>query len=103
MVDLVIAAPEALRLEQRTGFRREATALLDRLAPGRGTLVIDLGATRAVDSAGLGALIVIHRQAAARRVDVRLVRVSEEIRFLLRLTKLDELFELDMPGTAGSS
>lgn len=90
-----LAAPEALGLDTRTGFRREAAALLDELPEGTGRLVIDLTATRAVDSAGLGALMLIQRRAAERRQTVCLRGANEELRFLLVLTKLDDLFELE--------
>jgi anti-anti-sigma factor len=95
-----LAAPEALSLESRTAFRRTAVELLDQLPEGAGRLVIDLSATRAVDSAGLGTLMLIQRRAAERRVAVALRGANEELRFLLVLTKLDDLFELE--GGAGS-
>ena len=48
--------------------------------------------TREVDSAGLGALMLIQRMAAERRQIVVLRNPSEEVRFLLTLTKLYDLF-----------
>jgi len=57
--------------------------------------VIDLAGTRHVDSAGLGALMLIQRRAAERRQLVILRNLREEIRFLLVLTKLDDLFQLE--------
>ncbi len=62
---------------------------------GGGRLVIDLSYTREIDSAGLGALMLIQRHASERRLAVALRHASEEIRFLLVLTKLSDLFELD--------
>jgi anti-anti-sigma factor len=94
----VLAAPEELGLESRTAFRRAAVELLDQLPPGEGRLVIDLSATRQVDSAGLGALMLIQRRAAERRLTVCLRNANEELRFLLVLTKLDDLFELESGG-----
>jgi anti-anti-sigma regulatory factor len=91
----VLAAPEALGLESRTAFRRAAGELVEQLPEGAGRLVIDLSSTRAVDSAGLGALMLIQRKAAERRLSVRLRGANEELRFLLVLTKLDDLFELE--------
>ena len=91
----MLAAPEELSLESRTTFRRAATELLEQLAEGAGRLVIDLSATRQVDSAGLGALMLIQRKAAERRQIVCLRGANEELRFLLVLTKLDDLFELE--------
>lgn len=76
-------------------FRREAVRLLDSLPEGRGRLTIDLGPTREVDSSGLNALILIRRAAARRRLSVRLRGVSDELRVLLALTKLDRQFEMD--------
>src|SRR5207249_3886256 len=63
----VLAAPEELGLDSRTAFRRAAGELLAQLEEGTGRLVIDLSATRQVDSAGLGALMLIQRKAGERR------------------------------------
>ena len=90
-----IAAPERLDLDSRTAFRRAAGSILDGFAEGAGRLVIDLAGTRSVDSAGLGALMLIQRKAAERRLTVCLRGANEELRFLLVLTKLDDLFELE--------
>src|SRR5256884_7500884 len=94
-IEKTIAAPERLDLESRTAFRRAAGEVLDLLAEGNGRLVIDLSGTRTVDSAGLGALMLIQRKAAQRRPIVCLRGANEELRFLLVLTKLDALFELE--------
>lgn len=91
----VLAAPEELGLDSRTAFRRTAAELLEQFPEGLGRLVIDLSATRQVDSAGLGALMLIQRKAAERRLTVCLRGANEELRFLLVLTKLDDLFELE--------
>lgn len=90
-----LMAPEHLGLQSRTDFRQQAVALLERLPEGTGRLVIDLGATRQVDSAGLGALMLIQRKAAERRQAVVLREPNQELRFLLVLTKLEELFVLE--------
>jgi anti-anti-sigma factor len=97
-MEKALAAPEELGLETRSAFRRTAGELLDQLPEGAGRLVIDLSATRAVDSAGLGALMLIQRKAAERRQSVCLRGANDELRFLLVLTKLDDLFELETGG-----
>jgi len=94
-IEKALAAPEELGLESRTTFRRAASELLEQLPEGAGRLVIDLSGTRAVDSAGLGALMLVQRKAAERRVSVCLRGANEELRFLLVLTKLDDLFDLE--------
>jgi len=92
-----MAAPETLGLDTRVEIRKAAIRLLEEMPEGAGRLVIDLARTRQVDSAGLGALMLIQRRAAERRQVVVLRGASEEIRFLLMLTKLDDLFQLESP------
>ena len=91
----VIAAPATLGLETRTESRREAVGLLDGLPEGTGRLVVDVSLTRLVDSAGLGTLILIQQHAAGRRQIVRLRGINEELRLLLVLTKLEDMFEIE--------
>ena len=90
-----LVAPGHLGLDSRAEFRQQATALLDTLPERTGRLVIDLSQTRQVDSAGLGALMLVQRRAAERKQVVVLRNVNEELRFLLVLTKLDDLFQLE--------
>jgi anti-anti-sigma factor len=94
-VERGLAAPETLGLETRVEIRQAAAQLLDEMPEGTGRLVIDLTQTRQVDSAGLGALMLIQRMAADRRHVVVLRNPSEEVRFLLTLTKLYELFVVE--------
>ena len=61
-----LAAPETLGLNSRVEIREAAKHLLAELPTGTGRLVIDLSATRTIDSAGLGALMLIQRMAAWR-------------------------------------
>lgn len=88
----VLDAPTLLGLSTRAGFRTAANSLLDEMAVGNGELVIDLGATREVDSAGLGALVLVQRHASDRRQQIVLRGVGPELEYLLVLTKLDDLF-----------
>ncbi len=90
-----MAAPATLGLETRVEFRKAAIALLEALPEGEGRLLIDLAATRHVDSAGLGALMLVQRRAAERRQAVVLLNPTDELRFLLAITKLNALFELE--------
>jgi anti-anti-sigma factor len=94
-VERGISAPDTLGLETRVQIRKAAIQLLEQMPEGTGRLVIDLSHTRHIDSAGLGALMLIQRRAAERRQDVVLRNPSEEIRFLLVLTKLYDLFQVE--------
>ncbi len=91
----VLTAPDELGLESRVAFRRAALEALGELPEGEGRLILDLRGTRNVDSAGLTTLMLIQRRAAARRQVVRLRGALAELRVLLVLTKMDELFELE--------
>lgn len=91
-----LKAPERLGLDTRVEFRKAAVQILEQMPEGVGELVIDLKPTRHVDSAGLGALMLIQRRAAERRLLVVLRNPNDEIRFLLALTKLAELFRFEM-------
>ncbi len=94
-VERGLAAPDTLGLESRVEIRKAAFHLLEEMPEGTGRLVIDLGRTRHIDSAGLGALMLIQRRAAERRQVVVLRNPNEEIRFLLVLTKLYDLFQVE--------
>ncbi|MFI5234568.1 MAG: STAS domain-containing protein [Gemmatimonadales bacterium] len=95
LMNETLMAPEHLGLLSRSDFRQQAVVLLERMPEDSGRLVIDLTATRQVDSAGLGALMLIQRKAAERRQAVVLRGANEELRFLLVLTKLEDLFTLE--------
>jgi anti-anti-sigma factor len=97
-VERGLFAPDTLGLESRVEIRKAAIQLLEDMPEGSGRLVIDLGRTRHIDSAGLGALMLIQRRAAERRQAVVLRNPSEEIRFLLVLTKLYDLFQIELGG-----
>lgn len=89
-----ITAPSELGLETRVSFREAALAELRGLSEG-GTLRVDLAGTARVDSAGLSALMLIQREAAEHGQRVVLRHPSEEFRYLLALTQLTDLFELE--------
>ena len=97
--DLMVRAPMALDRDSRTAFRQEALAEVEAArgrAPG-GRLVVDLTGTTRVDSAGLGALIMLQQRASELRLTVCLRGASEELHFLLVLTRLDGRFEFEPP------
>ncbi len=97
----VVQAPEVLGLEARGEFRDGAVAMLDQLPLKSGVLVIDFSGTRRIDSAGLGAMMLVQRRAAERHQKVVLRHLRDEFKFLLVLTKLDDLFEIE--GESGGS
>ena len=89
-----VNAPAALGLESRNDFREQAIGTLADLAE-EGTLAIDFAGTAKIDSAGLGVLMLVQRKAAERRQRVLLRNLRDEFKYLLVLTKLDDLFEIE--------
>jgi anti-anti-sigma regulatory factor len=98
--ELVVRAPPVLDKDSRTAFRLAALAEVEaRLGAAPGSrLVVDLSGTTRVDSAGLGALIMLQQRASELRHPVCLRGASEELRFLLVLTRLDDRFEFEPPS-----
>jgi anti-anti-sigma regulatory factor len=95
--EVVLRAPPALDRVSRASFRRQAREAIEARvrAAGGGRLVVDLSGTRRVDSAGLGVLILLHRWASELRQPICLRGASEELRFLLVLTRFDDRFEFE--------
>ncbi|MGA9511920.1 MAG: STAS domain-containing protein [Candidatus Sulfotelmatobacter sp.] len=78
--------------------RGDETALLCAAVGQHGrNIILDLQKTDAIDAAGVGALISLH----AAGVYLRLINPSKAIRDVLRLTRLDSIFEISgAPPTA---
>ncbi len=93
----MVQAPTALNSATRGPFYDAALAALEQLEsnghPSR--LVIDMRRTDRVDSTGLSVLVLLQVRAAERKHSVALLGTSEEIRFLLLMTRLEDRFDLD--------
>ncbi len=93
----MVQAPTALNSATRGPFYDAALAALEQLesngSPAR--LVIDMRRTDRVDSTGLSVLVLLQVRAAERKHSVALLGASEEIRFLLLMTRLEDRFDLD--------
>ena len=101
MRELQVLAPVVLDRATIPEFCRHALAAVEATtAGGRGAsfldrVVVDLGGTTRVDSAGLGALVMVRERAAELKRTVCLKGASEELRFLLVLTRLEDRFEFE--------
>lgn len=92
--DLTIPAPPRLVAATRVDFRCTAMEYVGRVGESGGhAITIDLACTQDVDASGLGILVLVQKKARERGVVTRLAGVSERLHGLLRLTKLDTLFE----------
>lgn len=61
--------------------------------PDIDALIIDLSSADAIDSSGLGALLLANRQLKEHEIPVILVGVRDFVRSLMSMTKIDEVFE----------
>ena len=96
MKRIVVASPTVLDSASRGPFYEAALTALDSLGtddPG-GQLVVDMRLTDRVDSSGLSTLVLLQVRAAERKHTVALRGASEEIRFLLLMTRLEDRFDL---------
>ncbi|MFI5280401.1 MAG: STAS domain-containing protein [Gemmatimonadales bacterium] len=96
MTDSIVQAPNHLGESSRAEFRERALSALAKLqqSPG-GRLIVDLSGTERLDSAGLGTLVMLQMRAADQRCCVVLCGPSEEIRFLLLMTRLEDRFIIE--------
>jgi anti-anti-sigma regulatory factor len=90
--EFLVRAPTVLDRGTRLAFRRKALRIVYRsMIAGRhegGRVVVDLRGTTHVDSAGLGALVLVRERAAERRWTVCLRGASEELRLRYRYLDL---------------
>jgi anti-sigma B factor antagonist len=87
----VVEGPSQFTIENRADVRQRVRSELDQ---GRATVVVDLSGTEYVDSAGLGTLVLLNKEARAAGGCLVLAGLSDHVRDLLRLVRLDEVFTI---------
>ena len=58
-----------------------------------GVMVLDLAGVRRVDAGGLGLLVGLRKWAEVNSIEFKLMNVMPKVQRLLKLTKLDRIFE----------
>jgi anti-anti-sigma factor len=76
----------------------EAALLCAALGHDAHSIILDLGRVEAIDAAGVGALISL--QAAG--IYLQLMNPGHAVREILRITKLDSIFEIRSTAVAGT-
>jgi anti-sigma B factor antagonist len=84
----VVTAPEEIDIINAAGLR---SALLQAAADGSGALVADMTRTRFCDSAGLHALVAVHKRARAAGGELLLVVCSAAVLRVLAITGVDRV------------
>ncbi len=87
----VIEGPTQFIIDNRADVRQRVRAQLEQ---GRLTVIVDLSRTEYVDSAGLGTLVLLNKEARAAGGCLVLAGLSDHVRDLLRLVRLDEVFTI---------
>ncbi|HVO03819.1 MAG TPA: STAS domain-containing protein [Candidatus Cybelea sp.] len=97
---LVVALEGEIDLEQAGAVRR---ALLDSLKKGRHVLV-DLSQVTYIDSSGIASLVEGLQVARKQKNDLGLVAVSQRVRRVLELARLDKVFQIyaDLAAAVGA-
>lgn len=67
------------------------------LRPEHRFVDVDLSRATFIDSDGLGALVSVHKHVVSKGGRARLVGVSPRVRELLRMTRMEEVFEFASP------
>ena len=64
---------------------------------GRRLVVLDLAEVDAIDATGLGSFIFLKTLACVAGMEFKLMNVTQQVRELLNVTKLDSVFETWLP------
>ena len=89
-VVIIHAAPARLMYPSLSEF---STSVSGEIAGGARKLVIDLGKVEYLDSAAIGCLMDIYRQASAAGATVKLAGVQKRVETMLALTGADQFLE----------
>jgi anti-sigma B factor antagonist len=87
----VVEGPTQFIIDNRAEVRQRVRSQLEQ---GRATVIVDLSRTEYVDSAGLGTLVLLNKEARAAGGCLVLAGLSDHVRDLLRLVRLDEVFTI---------
>ncbi len=88
---LTVAVDGQLVVTNRQEFKQ---AILDAMEQAVRLVIVDFTRAGYIDSSGLGVLVSFSRRLRDSGGDLRLVGLSEDLRSLFELTRLDTLFPL---------
>ncbi|NEP14146.1 MAG: WecB/TagA/CpsF family glycosyltransferase [Symploca sp. SIO2C1] len=98
----IVPIPERLTVLEAVAFKETCQVLLQD-TPELEEIVFDFSQTNFMDSSGIGALVVNHKQAQAKGVKLYLNGVTTPVMAVLELTGLDNVFEINSPLQPTSS
>ena len=86
---VVVEVGAALDFSSTERFKR---LLRERIDGGTRHVVLDFSDTTVLDSRGLGAIFSLHREFSPRGGTIAFANVSEAVRVVARLTRIDRVF-----------
>lgn len=90
----VVSVPSTLTVVEAVEFEQQVKRhCLSQPAPE--TIIIDLSQTQFIDSSGLGALVICYRTCHTKGIAMVLRGVQEQVRMVLALTDLEQLFTFE--------
>lgn len=90
----VVSVPSTLTVVEAVEFEQQVKQhCLSQPTPE--TIIIDLSQTQFIDSSGLGALVICYRTCHAKGIAMVLRGVQEQVRMVLALTDLEQLFTFE--------
>ena len=87
----IVALPERLMMADAAGARASLKEIIEQ---GSGKVILDLKATSVMDSSGLAVLVSALQAARKRQGDVHLCGMSDTVRALFELTRLQTVFQI---------
>jgi anti-sigma B factor antagonist len=93
-VDDIVIVDVQGRLTIGEGYGSLRQAIVDAIRKGHQHLLVNLGAVSYSDSYGLEELVTTYTTAINRGATLKFVNVPDRVKHLLRITKLDTVFEL---------
>ncbi len=81
----------------RIVYREEANALssvVGELLQDGGKVILDLSGVSVIDSAGIGELVLLHRRAEERKVELKYANPRPYVRDLFHLTQVGSFLEI---------
>ncbi len=87
-----------IRLGGRVMYESDTKSFREKLEQevegGKRWIVLDLSMVKAMSSTGLGILIAAHRYIAEKGGTFKLAQISEKVRSILEITRLNTVFEV---------
>jgi anti-anti-sigma factor len=90
----VVSVPSTLTVVEAVEFERTVKDHCQN-NPQLETIIIDLSYTNFIDSSGLGALVICYRTCSAKGISIVLRGVQEQVRMILQLTDVEQLFTFE--------